>query len=72
MNQQAAMAGKPAIGFLNPTLYAVAGTSNYAKLLNDITQGTNGTYNATINYDLVTGLGSPQGAPLAQQLNIQP
>ena len=47
------------IGFFNPVAYAKPGA------FNDITQGTNGTYNAGKGWDAVTGLGSPDGDKLA-------
>ncbi|KAH7925311.1 subtilisin-like protein [Leucogyrophana mollusca] len=52
--------GKGPIGFINPTIYS----AEFAGLFNDITEGTNpgcGTdgFNATIGWDPVTGLGTP-------------
>jgi kumamolisin len=67
-NQQAAAAGRPPVGFLNPTLYALAGGSGYAADLHDIVKGTSGKYSAGPVYDLVTGLGSPEGAALINLL----
>jgi subtilase family serine protease len=67
-NQQAAAAGKPPVGLLNPTLYALAGGGNYTSLLHDITKGTSGKFSCTPIYDLVTGLGSPNGATLIDAL----
>jgi len=55
VNEARSAAGKGPIGFLNPTLYALAGSG----ALNDITSGTNGAYSAGAGYDLCTGLGSP-------------
>ncbi|HTT05268.1 MAG TPA: S53 family peptidase [Steroidobacteraceae bacterium] len=46
-------------GFWNPQLYASPAA------LRDITQGDNGTYEATTGWDGCTGLGSPNGAKLA-------
>jgi len=63
-NQQAAAAGKPPVGFVNPTLYALAGGSNYASTMHDIVKGTSGKFSCTPSYDLVTGLGSPDGPAL--------
>ncbi len=62
INQQAAALSKPPVGFLNPKLYALAGTAGYASDFHDITSGYNGRYNAVTGYDLVTGLGTPQAA----------
>jgi len=43
------------IGFLPPYLYPLISSNKFR----DITSGTNGTYSASIGYDKVTGLGSP-------------
>ncbi|MFK4445816.1 kumamolisin [Caballeronia udeis] len=56
-----AAAGKPA-GFLNPKLYA-AKTAGH-----DITQGNNGSFEATAGWDACTGLGSPDGVKVAAAL----
>ncbi|MCI4368928.1 MAG: PKD domain-containing protein, partial [Thermoplasmata archaeon] len=45
------------LGLLNPSLYAIARSANYAKALHDVKNGSNG-YNATAGWDPVTGLGS--------------
>jgi subtilase family serine protease len=60
--------GRP-IGFLNPSLYWLAGLSRaaYASSFNDVRKGNNHLpqfpkwwqYGAGVGYDLVTGLGSP-------------
>jgi xanthomonalisin len=60
-NQQAALDGKPPVGFINPAIYALAGGSNYTTLFHDEVKGKSGVYMCTKSYDLVTGLGSPQG-----------
>jgi subtilase family serine protease len=67
-NQQAAANGKPVVGFLNPTIYGLAGASTYPALFHDIASGKSGKYNAVKGFDLVTGLGSPQGAALINAL----
>jgi len=59
-NQQAATLGKPAVGFINPTIYAQNVTSSYAVDFHDITSGTSGSYSAVTGFDLVTGWGSPK------------
>jgi kumamolisin len=51
-------AGRSA-GFINPTLY------RNPKDLRDITQGNNGAFAAQPGWDACTGLGSPNGVPLA-------
>ncbi len=60
-NQEAVAAGKPVVGFINPALYALAGTQAYSSDFHDETSGVSGNYKCTPSYDLVTGLGSPQG-----------
>jgi len=64
VNQQLASNSQPAIGFINPTIYAqnVSGgalSAAYATNFHDITSGTSGSYSAVTGYDLVTGWGSP-------------
>ncbi|KAI0727417.1 peptidase S8/S53 domain-containing protein [Fomitopsis betulina] len=64
LNDELISSGKPVLGFLNPWLY-----SNASSALNDITTGDNpgcGTtgFNATVGWDPVTGLGSPNFAKL--------
>jgi kumamolisin len=53
--------GSP-VGFVNPSLYG--DESDF----NDITQGNNGAYSAGPGWDPCTGLGSPDGAEIAQAL----
>jgi kumamolisin len=60
VNQKLAAAGKPGIGFLNPTIYSQNVTSNYATGFHDITSGTSGSFSAVAGFDLVTGWGSPK------------
>jgi len=68
--------GGRAIGFANPLLYQAAAT-NYATDFSDITSGNNdytpdgytgGLYPAGTGYDMASGLGTPDGATLAQAL----
>ena len=61
-NQEAASEGLPRIGFLNPLVYDMVNKRNYAEVFHDITSGRSGKYNSVKGYDLVTGLGSPQGS----------
>jgi subtilase family serine protease len=68
-----ACSGAP-VGFANPALYRAA-DSDYAAAFHDITTGTNdytgshdGLYLAKPGYDMATGLGSPDAAPLASAL----
>ncbi|KAG2137293.1 peptidase S8/S53 domain-containing protein [Suillus cothurnatus] len=60
--------GKSTIGFINPTIYSAA----FAGAFNDITEGSNpgcGTegYNATVGWDPVTGLGTPNFPKLLER-----
>lgn len=56
------------IGFVNPELYAIERGPSYESVFHDVHRGNNGGYRALRGYDLVTGLGSPIGWPLAQAL----
>jgi kumamolisin len=60
--------GKPAAGFLNPAIYALAaGPAPYRPFF-DVTAGGNDFFTAGPGYDLVTGLGSPEVWNLARDL----
>jgi sugar lactone lactonase YvrE len=65
LNQSRAAKGLAALGFLNPKIYPLIGTSSF----HDITSGNNGAYSATAGYDLCTGIGSPNVASLNQALS---
>lgn len=67
-NERAAAEGKPAIGFLNPSLYGLATTSQHPNIFHDAAKGRSGNYRAVRGYDLVTGLGSPHGDALIDAL----
>ena len=69
VNQQAAAAGKPPVGFLNPTIYSIGAGANYHSVLHDVTSGSNGSFSATSAYDLVTGWGSPNGQTFINTLS---
>ncbi len=56
-----AVKGHPA-GFVNPRLYKAPGVCN------DITQGNNGSFAASVGWDACTGLGSPNGQKVAAAL----
>ena len=43
----------------NPTLYTIAKSVYNSSSFRDVTNGTNGNYNATAGYDFCSGLGSP-------------
>jgi uncharacterized repeat protein (TIGR01451 family) len=70
LNQQAVINGHASVGFLNPALYHLATLSNYTNVFNDITTGNNAwsgspnLFYAVTNYDLATGLGTPNGTNL--------
>jgi kumamolisin len=60
--------GSP-IGFLNPLIYSNAVE---AAGFHDITQGDNGSFDATQGWDACTGLGTPDGAQLLSALTGKP
>ena len=70
VNQQAASEGKPAVGFINPAIYAIGKGSytDYTNCFHDVTTGDtfNGhnalRYVAEPGYDLCTGWGTPMGS----------
>ena len=71
-NQQAEANARPAIGFLNPTLYTIGNNaSSYAAAMHDITSGSNG-FAAIPGFDLATGWGSPSGQSLINDLAALP
>lgn len=57
--------GKP-LGFLQPTLYGLPGTSG---AFHDITAGSIGAFSAGPGWDAATGLGSPNGESLLKALS---
>ena len=67
VNQQAAASGKPAVGFLNPLIYAIGTGTNYTADFHDIAIGSNG-FPAVSGYDLSTGWGTPAGQHLIDDL----
>jgi Pro-kumamolisin, activation domain/Divergent InlB B-repeat domain len=74
VNQQAALSGNPSVGFLAPTVYALAKTASYTNYFHDTTTGDNTwdqsltNFFAVTGYDLCTGLGTPNGKALIFQL----
>jgi uncharacterized repeat protein (TIGR03803 family) len=76
VNQEAAAHGRPAVGFLNPALYALGESSNYTNCFHDVTVGNNiqalsgGLYTAVPGYDLCTGWGTPNGSNLITALAL--
>lgn len=67
-NEQAIAQGKPAVGFLNPAIYAIGKTPGYPTDMHDIVTGTNG-YSAVPGFDLATGWGTPNGQALINDLS---
>ena len=71
MNQQN---GGTSVGFLNPALYALGQSANYATSMHDITVGDNYSpssptnFPAVAGYDLCTGWGTPNGNNLIYTL----
>lgn len=63
-NQQA----KSPLGFLNPALYRIGGSSAAANVYHDVTLGGNLYYNAVPHWDYSTGWGSPDAAQLVSAL----
>ncbi|HTL16857.1 MAG TPA: protease pro-enzyme activation domain-containing protein, partial [Patescibacteria group bacterium] len=78
VNQQAAANRQPAVGFLNPALYAIGQSPLYASCFHDVTNGNNTTsespnrFFAVTGYDLVTGWGTPTGSNLINALLAPP
>jgi hypothetical protein len=64
INEARVKAKKSPLPFLNPLIYPLSGTACFR----DITQGSNGAYEAGPGYDMVTGLGVPNVAKLIQAL----
>jgi kumamolisin len=59
------------LGFIDPAMYTIEEGSSYDTDFHDITSGTSGSYSAEVGYDLVTGIGSPNGANLITALFTQ-
>jgi Pro-kumamolisin, activation domain/Domain of unknown function (DUF5011)/Immunoglobulin domain/Viral BACON domain len=78
VNQQAVTAGRPTVGFINPAIYAIAAGANYAADFHDITTGNNfnssspANFSAVPGFDLCTGLGTPAGQNLINDLAGSP
>ncbi|HTS16405.1 MAG TPA: PKD domain-containing protein [Verrucomicrobiae bacterium] len=74
VNQQAASNGFPAVGFVNPAVYSIGNSSNYAKSFHDVVTGNNTNssspagFFAAAGYDLCTGWGTPTGQGLINAL----
>ena len=74
INQQAAAASTPPVGFLNPALYAIGKGAAFPTCFHDIMTGDNtwagspDRYFAVPGYDLCTGWGTPMGTNLINAL----
>jgi uncharacterized repeat protein (TIGR03803 family) len=74
VNQQRVTNGATPIGFLNPAIYAIGQSTNYAACFHDITNGNNtwsgspNKFNAGSGYDLCTGWGTVGGSNLINAL----
>jgi hypothetical protein len=73
-NQQGASNGLPPVGFVNPAVYAIGLSGQYAGAFHDIVTGNNTTpsspneFFAVPGYDLCTGWGTPTGTNLINLL----
>jgi uncharacterized repeat protein (TIGR01451 family) len=74
-NQQATLNSQPPLGFINPAIYSIAQSgASYNSSFHDVTTGNNewslspNKFVATFNYDLATGLGTPNGTNLINAL----
>ena len=56
------------MGFANPVLYGLASTQQQFAPFHDVTSGTNLFYPATANYDMASGLGSPDVYNIARDI----
>jgi subtilase family serine protease len=76
-NQMAASDGRPEIGFINPTIYLIGGSPDYALDFHDIATGNNtwsgstSQFYAVKGYDLCTGWGTPTGENFIADLVAQ-
>ena len=74
VNQQAAIAGRPSVGFINPAIYTIGKGTDYNASFHDVTVGDNTwsgsttKFYATNGFDLCTGWGSPAGQNLINAL----
>src|ERR1035438_886541 len=50
LNQQAALAGIPTVGFLNPAIYAIGKGPNYTADFHDVTTGNNFSTSSPTNF----------------------
>lgn len=73
-NQSNQAQGLTNVGFLNPALYKIGASPQYSATFHDMNDGNSNAntgcrgYTAIAGYDLVTGWGSMNGAPLIAEL----
>jgi hypothetical protein len=66
------------IGFINPAIYSIGKSMNYASYFHDITSGNNSLngnpsqFSAVVGFDLCTGWGTPNGTSLIDALSGVP
>ncbi len=70
INQYMQAQGKARLGQINPVLYGLYNGTRTYPAFHDITTGDNLYYSATANYDLATGMGSPDVFNIARDLAI--
>jgi len=74
VNQYAVSVGQPAVGFINPAIYAIGKGANYTSCFHDTMTGNNtwsdspSKFYAVYGYDLCTGWGTPNGQNLIDAL----
>jgi hypothetical protein len=78
VNQQTTAGGNSPVGFINPAIYNIAKGVHYNSDFHDITTGNNESpssptkFSAVPGYDLCTGLGTPNGLNLINDLAGRP
>jgi subtilase family serine protease len=70
INQYMQTQGKRSLGQMNPVLYRLSNAAHPYAPFHDITTGDNLYYRATANYDMASGLGSPDVFNIARDLVI--
>ena len=74
VNQQAHVYASKPVGFINPAVYAIGKSANYANCFHDVVVGNNtnaaspSNFFACPGYDLCTGWGTPTGSNLINAL----
>ena len=68
LNEYLQQQGKMRLGFPNPTLYSLANAQQPNPPFHDVTTGNNLYYPATPNYDLASGIGTPDVYNIARDI----